>query len=425
MDAPQRTRSCCRTRPVPDAKPARGAKQVVIPMDRATYDHLWHDPAAVRHCLNEWLRAAPELFPPGMDQGFQLTGRLPVSKKLPGVRLRQLRLADGRVFTLRPSFVLSYLAGTVDEVAYPLLLLSYGVPTWVVTHGFGHNDMFWQRLVERLGRNSLVGTTVRDPQRLPAHLAADEHHAAWGGAKGYVALTAGGGCVLGLALTAAADDTHLTAAYGTFRDEAHALDPTYAPQTVNTDGWKATQQAWQALFPLVVLLRCFLHGWLNIRRRGKLSAPFAALAGKVWEAYHAPSRRSFGQRMRRLWEWAQEQVKTTGVLEQVQKLCGRAREYGEAYRNPGGHRTSNMLDRPMRAMNRYFDDGQHLHGSKEACQRHCRAWALLHNFRPWGPEAGRQNGGWHSPAERLNQHRYQDDWLQNLLVSASRGGYRR
>jgi hypothetical protein len=84
-----------------------------------------------------------------------------------------------------------------------------------------------------------------------------------------------------------------------------------------------------------------------------------------------------------------------------------------------------MLDRQMRALNRYFDDGQQLHGTLEACARHCRAWALLHNFRPWGPEAGRANRGWRSPAERLNQYRYHDNWLHNLLASASLGGYRR
>lgn len=113
------------------------------------------------------------------------------------------------------------------------------------------------------------------------------------------------------------------------------------------------------------------------------------------------------------------------LLAQVWKLCGRAREYGEAYDHPGGHRTSNMLDRVMRSMNRCFDDGQHLHGSKEACERHCRAWALLFNFRPWHPATTRAKRGWLSPAERLNKHRYHDDWLQNLLVSASLGGFRR
>ena len=194
---------------------------------------------------------------------------------------------------------------------------------------------------------------------------------------------------------------------------------------MSVDGWAATRQAWRALFPLAVLLRCFLHGWLNIRSRGKLSAAFAALSEKVWNAYHAPDRRSFAQRLRRPWEWAQGQELTAWLLEQVQKLCSRSKEYGAAYGHPGGQRTSNMLDRLMRPMNRYFEDAQHLHGSKEAGGRHCRAWALLHNFRPWHPATARAHGGWRSPAERLNQHRYHDDWLQSLLVSASLGGYRR
>lgn len=113
------------------------------------------------------------------------------------------------------------------------------------------------------------------------------------------------------------------------------------------------------------------------------------------------------------------------MLEQVSKLCGRAWEYGLSYAYPGGHRTSNMLDRVMRAMNRYFDDGQHLHGSATACARHGRAWALLHNFRPWHPAVVRAKGGVDSPAFQLNQHHYHDNRLHNLLVSASLAGYRR
>jgi hypothetical protein len=69
---------------------------------------------------------------------------------------------------LRPSFVTGYMTGTVDELAYPLLLASHGVPPWLLKIGFGHSEMYWYRLIERLGRNSLVGTTIRNPDRLPA-----------------------------------------------------------------------------------------------------------------------------------------------------------------------------------------------------------------------------------------------------------------
>ena len=215
----------------------------------------------------------------------------------------------------------------------------------------------------------------------------------------------------------------MRAAYAVFKEEANDARPGYQPETVNTDGWAATRQAWLWLFPLVAVLRCFLHGWLNVRSRGKLNDSFGEVSEKVWHAYHADDRRGFAQRLRRLWEWASGRL-TGWLLGQVQKLCGRSKEYAKAYEHPGGHRTSNMLDRVMRSMSRYFEGCQHLHGGQQACDLHARAWAVLHNFRPWHPAAARANGGWRCPAERLNRHRYHDDWLQNLLVSASLGGSR-
>jgi integrase/recombinase XerD len=41
-----------------------------------------------------------------------------------------------------------------------------------------------------------------------------------------------------------------------------------------------TRAAWLTLFPLIAVLRCFLHGWLKIRQRGKhLKETFWAIAG--------------------------------------------------------------------------------------------------------------------------------------------------
>ena len=77
-------------------------------------------------------------------------GRDPL--KLSGLKLRKIVLANGASYWLRPSFIFSYMTGTVDELAYPLLLAAHGVPPWLLTLGFGHNDMFWYRLIERLGR---------------------------------------------------------------------------------------------------------------------------------------------------------------------------------------------------------------------------------------------------------------------------------
>jgi hypothetical protein len=46
-------------------------------------------------------------------------------------------------------------------------------------------------------------------------------------------------------------------------------DADYAPETVNTDGWQATQHAWQALFNPITVILCFLHALINIRDRTK------------------------------------------------------------------------------------------------------------------------------------------------------------
>ena len=224
METVRRTRSCNRHRSAPKASTARGSKQICIPMMREQYDEIWDDAKQVRAYLEKILAESPELFPEAISDGYRLTGRLPESKKIAGIRRRQVRINE-QVYSLRPSFVFSYMSGTVEALAHPLLLLSLGVPCWVVTTVLGRNDMFWNRHLERLGRNSLVGTTVPISSRLPVHLLADEHHADWCAQKGYVAFTAGAGCILGIALSSSADETHLMEAYGVFANEAKALDP--------------------------------------------------------------------------------------------------------------------------------------------------------------------------------------------------------
>ena len=400
---------------------ARRCSTICLPVGKDAYVDLVEDARRFRGWLDQAFRDCPELFPEAFAQGYHLKDDR--SSRKTGLRLRRIRLTStGQSFSIRPSFVLAYMTACTDDVEGPLFLRSFGVPFWALARVFGKDTMYWYRLEVSLGRNSIVGTTVRRAD-VPEHLLADEHHRSRDGEKNYIATTVGGDCCLGAALSQTATAEDLQPAYGVFKQEVQDVQPDYRPQSVSVDGWAATHQAWRTLFPLVALLRCFLHGWLNIRSRGKLSERFVELSGKVWDAFRAVTRRSFGQRLRRLWEWARGQGLSTWLLEQVQKLCGRSKEYGEAYNHPGGHRTSNMLDRVMRSMNRYFEDGQHLHGSKEACALHVRAWALLHNFRPWNPATTRANGGWRSPAERLNQHRYHDDWLQNLLISASLGGY--
>jgi hypothetical protein len=286
--------------------------------------------------------------------------------------------------------------------------------------------MYWHRLERSLGRPSLVGTTVKAAERLPRHLVADEKHTTLAGEKVYLAATAGGGCCLGMALAITAGTDDLTEAYGVFRDEARRLDPQYRPETVNTDGWPATQAAWRALFKGVTVILCFLHAFLKVRERAiHLKETFALLRERIWEAYHAPDARTFSQRLRRLRQWASAHVDKEVVREKVLALCDKRAAFVKAYAHPGCRRTSNPVDRLLRRLDYHLYCTQHLHGTTGAAEQGLRGWALIHNFAPSCPETVRESPGLRSPAERLNGNRYHDEWLQNLLISASLGGYRR
>jgi hypothetical protein len=304
-------------------------------------------------------------------------------------------------------------------------LRKFGVPYWGLSHVFGKDPMYWYRIVTGLGRNSVVGTTVRSAGALPDDLLADEKHLKLGGEKVYVATTVAKECCLGAEVACGAGTDELTEAYRVFHDEAKDIDPGYTPKTVNTDGWSATQSAWKTLFPRIAVIQCFLHAFLKIRNRAKhLGDLFWTIGEKVWGAYHAPNRRSFSQRIRSLKHWAANTLTAGPAKDKVLDLCKKRNRWSVAYNYPTAHRTSNMLDRLMRFMDRYFFDGQHLHGSHEASNLGCRAWALLWNFAPSHPRVVAAHEGRQSPAERLNRQKYHDCWLQNLLVSASMGGYR-
>jgi hypothetical protein len=400
---------------------SRGHRTLCLPIEEESYRRIVADPGEFRQTIDECFRQSPELFPADFARGYQLKDDRISAKR--GLPIRRIVTRDGVAYSVRPSFLMPYLTARVEDVEGPLSLRKFAVPFWALARVFGHDPMYRYRLECGPGRASVVGTTVRRGD-LPEHLPADERHQTLDGKKVSIATTVGSGCIPGAepAPSAGADD--LKDAYSVSKHEAHEVAPGYAPRTVNTDGRKGTKAAWRASFQGIVILQCFLHARLKVRERGKhLKDRFVEASRRVWEAYHAPDRRRFGQRLRSLRGWAKDHL--SGVVrEKVLDPCKKRDRWSIAYRHPGGHRTSNMLDRLMRGMDRYFDHGQHLHGSRAACRRHCRAWALLWNFAPWHPATTRKNRGWRCPAERLNRHRYHECWLQNLLISASLGGYR-
>ncbi|MCI5177908.1 MAG: hypothetical protein D3911_01040 [Candidatus Electrothrix sp. AW3_4] len=81
-----------------------------------------------------------------------------------------------------------------------------------------------------------------------------------------------------------------------------------------------------------------------------------------------------------------------------------------------------MVDRLMKFIDRVCFDAEYFHGTDDSAEQHVRAMALLWNFCPSSPATIKKHQGKTCPAERLNGKRYADNWLENLLVSATMNG---
>src|SRR5713226_8781861 len=285
-------------------EPSRG-KSICVPFDSEEhYAACVTDLESFRQHLTEVFAKHPALFPAGISEGFVLHDKSWSIKQQ--VMLRRIALkATAGVFLVRPSFLLPSMVGRTEAVEKPLSLRHWGVPFDALVSVFGRDAMSWYRAELALGRPAIVGSTVKQPEQLSAHVLADEKHTWALGQEVYVATTVGGGCILGATVTNAAAADALEAAYGEFAQEAHALSPTSSPKTVCTDGWEGTQSAWRRLFPTVCIILCFLHSVLKIAERCRRDRTTRTLVlDRVWAVYASCTRAQFSQRLRRLREWA-------------------------------------------------------------------------------------------------------------------------
>ena len=398
-------------------------RAITFPVDQQKYLETVQDFKLFRIELDGAIKTSPEIFPTDIQNGYSMKD-LRYSKKS-GLPIRRIEIG-GISYTVRPSFVMPYQTALTKDVEKAIFLRKFDVPFWALSYVFGKNPMFWYRIEQTLGRNSIVGTTIKDPKLLPEHVSADEKHSRLNGEKVYVATTAGSQCILGASVSENAGENGLTGAYGKFKEESCNLDPEYAPKSVNTDGWKATMNVWKTLFTNIFVICCFLHVFIKIRDRSskKYRELFDIVSDKIWDCYKAQSKSSFSQRVRRLYEWANKERTPDVILKPIKKLKENLSKYSKAYDLPGCHRTSNMVDRLMQRMDRHLFSTLYFHGNLKSAELSIRGWALIYNFAPCNPRTVMKHEGWCSPAERVNRFRYHENWLQNLLISASMGGFR-
>ncbi len=401
----------------------RANRTICLPFSQDIYNEIVINPSEFRKRIDEFIASFPDLFPPGIEGGYRMKDCYYSKKR--SIIVRRIAIA-GRAYTIRPSFVTPYMTGLTNEVEKGLFLRKFNVPFWALSYIFGRDPMYWYRQEQSLGRNSIVGTTIRDAENIPEHLGADEKHTKNMGEKVYVATIVGNECILGVSIAGDAGEQSLCNAYKVFKDEVQCLKPDYEPATVNIDGWKATRNAWKFLFTSIVIICCFLHIFIKMRdmAKKKHKDAFTEAASKLWACYHSESKQSFSQRVKRLVEWCKKKEMPTAISKPIEKLRKNIAEYSVAYEHPNAHRTSNMVDRLMQRMDSHLFSVQYFHGSMVSAELSIRGWALIQNFAPYNPRTVKKLGGFRSPAERLNKFRYHDNWLHNLFVSASLGGYR-
>lgn len=398
---------------------AKPSHRIVLPIEPVEYIQQVEDQRKFRQWVDTMYNQHPELFPDAFVEGYHLHD-LRHSTKMPEVPIRRIRLPrTGAVYRIVPSFVMPYMTGYAADVEKALFLRRFGVPFWGLSYVFGRDDMYWQRLVAQLGRYDLVGTTVKDPDYLPAHLLADEKFTAMNGKRLFVATTVGDDVILGAATSPSVQTRDLTVAYSEFKTEATRLNPHYQAQTVNIDGWKQTKQAWLALFPTIFVIRCFLHAYLRIRDRCKSTPVFNEVRRMVWYIYHARSYVTYWRRYRKFLSFAREHLNGE-ALKAVNKFEKKRAELYKGWLHPGAHRVSTMLERHMQPMTRCFYMARDFHGHRNTAHLLVRGWTLLHNFLPYCARArARSSSPYVSPFHKLNKKLYRKCWLENLLVATS------
>jgi hypothetical protein len=404
----------------------RGDKTICIDFDSPEqYDACVRDKALFRSHLESWFRKHPLLFPPDMAGGFTFHDNI-VSAKQELVTCRIRLKASRDVYQIRPSFVMPYMTSFTDDVEKGLYLRRWNVPYEALAYVFGRDPMFWYRCSQSLGRPSIVGATVRSPERLPEHLVADEKHTWRRGERAYVATTVADGCIFGAEVSMSASPAALEGSYGVFAEEALNVAPNYQPKTVCVDPWQATRQAWAKLFSSASVILCFLHSILKLRKcKDVLDQLRGKLIGRGWHVYQAKTKKQFSQRMRRFREWADANLPPGQLLDAAYAMFAKRDSFKRAYDFDNPYRTTNGVDRLIDYQDRVLYGMRYFHGELSSASMAVRSMALLWNFHPYGRRARPRATRTVSPFSELNGFAYHDNWLRNLQIASSMGGRRR
>jgi len=115
-------------------------KSICVPFQEEEYTTMLADRQAFRAYLQQMHQNYPELFPAEMSEGLRFHG-LVSSRKLK-LDQRHIKLGDGQVYQIRPSFVMPYMIAKTDDIEKALYLWRFGVAFDALTYVFGCSAMF-------------------------------------------------------------------------------------------------------------------------------------------------------------------------------------------------------------------------------------------------------------------------------------------
>jgi len=402
----------------------RGEQAIILPLDKDEYKAFIdvNKTKNSRKLLLDLLEIYPELFPLGMNaKNWRFYGTRGSAKT--DYRVRVIGF-ENKYYRLYPCFLMPYMREYDEAMGNALLLSRYGVPLWLITKLYGKNVMYWSRVLEWFGECSLVGSTVKDGSNLPEHIIVDEKHTKLNGKKHYIATTVGEEVILGAECCSKANEDCLTKAYGVFAKEARNIWSKYCPKSYNTDGWDATKKAMKALYSKALHLLCFLHAFIAVRTGGqkKHRQDFSHAAEMIWDAYRSEMPSEMLRKLAALKKWAYK-LADSKMKDKILKLCAKRKYWIWHYSYEKGHRTSNMLDRLMRQMDRRIFMMLNFRGGQEKASSFIRAFALILNYAPFAPQTVKKNGGLTSRAHRLNNKLYHKEWHKNMLIATSLRGF--
>ena len=91
------------------------------------------DAIAFRCYLNHQIEVCEGLFPGEITKGYQMKDIYHSKKQLIPIRCIEV---NGTAYTIRPSFVMPYMTGLVNDVEDPLFLRKFSVPFWALSHAY-------------------------------------------------------------------------------------------------------------------------------------------------------------------------------------------------------------------------------------------------------------------------------------------------